>query len=1193
MKLKKIFRILIYTTIAVVLILIGISAYMFQFGGIESIVNNELYDLVEEDYLLDIEIGNIKGSLFSDLILENVNIVYNAPDRKYQLVKFPRIHTSYSISNIWDKKYLFDFLIIDSAEVNLYKDSLGNWVIPDFRKKVAKEAPSVVSFPEFSIGSVDIRNMSLRLLEKNDTINFEDIFLSLALKGEEKTYAFDIESFMFKSNKEYIALSAAGGKVTFDNNHFIFKDLSLVTHEARIKLDGNIMLGKEPVGELTFALDNISLEKISKYISPSLKGSLDLNGTVRFTKDTLSGRLNIGGDFTFMDFRNLYMDFTLVDKKLLIDSLYGTIFDDCNIDGSGFVDFGTKPEQYHLTADIKQLNLKNIIQNSFTTNLNGSIKMDGESFSNKSLRLKFHADMYESFFDEYPLQNASGNFIVTTDSIIFEDPFVVSYFENNFFTHGSIDYDGNMNLSVKAFLDNLDRYKEKLFIDQPAGRAYAEFVLDGSTSDPDLRGFLSSDSIWLYGLYADTLEALFEIDRFLSGRKGWVEAHMNNGSAWSVPYDTGYIYLDIDSNIVTIDTTLLTNQFTQLNSKGKFDYGTYPQKFQIDSLDLKLGTQRFYNRKSMQIDIDSAGFIFKKVSLGHQDQWLAFNGRSDFDETLDLLISVNHIPIEPWKNLYEDSININGILSCEASLTGNFSDPEFIVKAELDSFTYRDLYLGDVKAQLEYDDLLLQIDTLSVFSNPGMYSAEGSIYLDLSFTADSIDRLLDLPIDLRCTAFDRRFDLVSLMIPSVEVIKGNFFADFTVSGSPFEPHLEGAAYVKNYTDSLTNKVYPASLKYFDLESPIYTDSAGITMIDNKIIIESIQTYLMDDKQKRFANVSGEIIVKSFDNFFYDIDIDIPRPMPFTYELDDISGKIKGYLSIDGDTPPTVTGDIEIVEMKYLVNFAEVNEGSPIMSALSGENLWDLNIDITMNSNYWIKNEDIDAEFAGEINLKRESGVYKFAGELEILRGNGYLFDKTFRLDPGGAVIFEGDDKFNPSLDMTGYTRLPANRDRIEDGNNTSEQLKLGIHITGTLEEPELNVTDDSDFGSNEDIIPLIVANYSGSATEVSSSFEQRISGIVSTQVSQIGTKHLSSIGVETFEFNPNYSGGQFDPLESSVTLGKYVSPNLYLYGRSDLGFKTSQEIGFEYRFSKKLLLQGLRDEEELYHLNMKLSLEFK
>jgi hypothetical protein len=465
------------------------------------------------------------------------------------------------------------------------------------------------------------------------------------------------------------------------------------------------------------------------------------------------------------------------------------------------------------------------------------------------------------------------------------------------------------------------------------------------------------------------------------------------------------------------------------------------------------------------------------------------------------------------------------------------------------------------------------------------------MYIDLAFTADSLERFPDLPMDINFTASDKRFDLISFLLPSVEIIEGDFKAGIALTGTPQNPHLQGDAFIKSYLNADDKgKKKQANLKYFDLEDRIYFDSVGITMSDNFVHLDSITFYLLDNKKKRYGYLDGEITIKSIENFHYNVDCIIPQPIPFSYELDDIKGKLVGSFHVEGDTPPLVTGDVEIIEMKYLVQFAEPYEGSPIMRLLVGENTWNLDINVDFGSNYWIKNEDIDAEFSGEMKLERYEGLYTFSGQLEILRGKGYLFDKTIRLDPGGTVLFEGDDKFDPTLDITGYTRITAAPDRTEEGTTSTEQLTLGLHIAGTLEEPQINVTEDSDFTSNSDIVPALVANYTGSS-EVSSIFEQSMTNLFSSQMSQIGARQLSSIGVETFELDPYYQG-RFNPLATRLTLGFYTSSNLYIFGRSALSGQSRQEVGFEYRWKKWVLIQGLRDEDELYHLNLHLNWEF-
>jgi len=539
----------------------------------------------------------------------------------------------------------------------------------------------------------------------------------------------------------------------------------------------------------------------------------------------------------------------------------------------------------------------------------------------------------------------------------------------------------------------------------------------------------------------------------------------------------------------------------------------------------------------------------------------------------------------------DTALNVTGYLSCDGILEGNFLNPQFSLDGRIDSLIYKELLLGDMYASLEYIDRILTIDSVTLNSYPGKYKARGTMHTNLAFSNNGVERLPGLPMDIHINADDNRFDLVTFMMPSVERIIGLFHADIHLSGTPNDPHLEGEAYIIG--DKGGNGI--VELKYFDLEHPIYTDSAGVTMNDNKIMIDHIQLYSTSNKKlngrKRYAEVEGEITVEAFDTLYYDLDIVLPREFPYAYELDDISGKVEGELHVEGSSPPEVTGDLTLVSTKYIVNFAESYEGSPLMMALVTETPWDLNINADILSNYWIKNDDIDAEFAGNLNLIREDGNYRFIGELEILRGRGFLFDKTFNIEPESRVIFEGNDTLNPRLDITACTRIAGVRANNFEEDDTPEQIEICIHVTGSLDKPDINPVSESGL-SREEILPMLVANYySSDSLTASSQLEQRLMGLGYSQVSQIGARQLSQIGVETFTIDPVY-GSESNLLNARVTLGKYWGSRLYTYGRTTTYGQTRQEVGFDYRFHKAFQVEGRRDEDELYHLNLKFHWEF-
>lgn len=1178
---------LLFGLLFVVVALTAAYLYLFQAEGLEKIVNRRIAVALQEKYNIDLQIGQIGGGFWSGLTLRDIGLTYNDSSGSYDLAHIPAISVSYSLSNLWNRNFQFGVLNIDSATVTIHRDSTGRLILPDF---ASGRSAGQIDIPLFTIEEMTIANATVSIIDGADTSGLENLTLAVSLEGSGKTYALKVDRLEFGSLDNSFGLDAAGGKLTYHDQNLVFQDVAILSDDTRIKLSGNVSFRDKLAGHLEINADNVDLAEVSRWVGPKLKGIVDIAGQVSFANDSVKGSVDLAGELFAFSFQNLSTSFTFADKRLVLDTLYGSVFDGSVIDGSGNIDFSKSPERYQLNAEISDFNLKNLVRGSFPSDLNGHIVLEGESFRTRTLLLNIKTELYESSFDGYPLHEVSGEILITSDSVVFADSFRVDYFENSFLVSGVVEYSDSIDLKVQADLANLDRYKGKLFIDQPGGRGIAIGRLTGLTSQPDLEGTFCSDSVWIYGLYCDSLYGEVRIDRFLTGKQGEVQVDFFRGQAWAIPFDTGFLSLTIDSNLVTIDSSFITSPHSSLSTHGKFDYGQYPMRLNLNRFRLGLLTRTFTNRGELRIGIDSTGFDFDRATLVSGDPSLLIDGRMDFDESMDLTLTVNQVDITPWLKLFDEELPLEGILSCQATLDGTFMNPAFRLDGKVDSLTYRSLLLGDLVTSVNYWNKILTIDSLLIKSHPGAYYARGTMPLDLAFTTAVVERLPDAPMDIRIRADDSRFDLVSLLLPSVEQLDGDFHADFVLAGTTENPHLEGLAHLVG-----------GRLKYFDLEHPLFVDSASVVMSDNRITIGGIEAYSTRNKKrdgkKRYALIDGELTIKSLSNLHYSIDVSLPREFPFSYELDDISGVVEGDLHIEGDSPPLVTGDLILLSTKYLVEFAEPDEGSPIMMALSGENTWDLDINIDILSNYWIKNSDINAEFSGQMNLIRQGGRYRFIGEMEILRGRGFLFDKTFRIDAGGQVFFEGKERFNPRLDMIAHTRVQGISTSRFDEDVSPERIELDLHFTGTVDTVDFDVLPGSGF-SREDIIPLLVANYySSDSTTVAGPIEQRVADLMSGTVSNVAVRQLNQmgVGVETFEVEPYYGAGG-DALSTRITVGFYTTRNLYLYGRSPLSGQTGQEVGFEYRnnskFFKAFIIEGLRDEDELYHLNLKLHWEY-
>jgi autotransporter translocation and assembly factor TamB len=305
--------------------------------------------------------------------------------------------------------------------------------------------------------------------------------------------------------------------------------------------------------------------------------------------------------------------------------------------------------------------------------------------------------------------------------------------------------------------------------------------------------------------------------------------------------------------------------------------------------------------------------------------------------------------------------------------------------------------------------------------------------------------------------------------------------------------------------------------------------------------------------------------------------------PFKYDLGDISGEIdKADIKITGQDVIMARGDVMLLSFKYAEQLEPAIEAEA-MEAVDTANNFSYNINLTVPSKLKVVNNDFDLELGGDLRIFQEGGEMNFLGTLETIRGKYFLFNQSFTVLPDGEIRFNNINEFNPEFHVYVETHLTAQ----------GERLKAQFLLTGTLKEPKLTATEESQVGDNQFFEYMSFMSTVAPGDTASSPFTDRLTlGASELALNKVSQYFARKIGVETLEINPYYDGDELDLEASELRIGLYTTPNLYIYGATQLDFRGTNEIGFEYRFSRRIYLSGQRDEQDLYHLNMNLNWEF-
>jgi len=1172
MRLKSKLLLILFSSVFV--LVLGLYIAFFHLGLLEYLVNRQLRNIIAGTLPLKVNIGDIGGDYFRELLISDIRVDYDDGTSRYNMAIIPNLRLRYNPLDFWRGVIRFEKIVIDSAQFTLTRASDGRWLVPTPNVKGTGDKTAI----SFEVQELELASLRFRMMRPEDSLIFDRITLKAAIEARENTYALRLDTLSYRSSERKFNINYARGKASLTGSHLMLQDLVLKTDSSDLTLGGQMTLSDTLSWRMILQARKLNLHEGLSFIDVNLSGNVSAEGEVAYQDRKISGKVKISGIFEHRLFDSLMVAFRYFDKELSLDTLSGKILNGTAIEGRGGIDLGIKPERYHLKAKIRGFNLNNLVSDTYETNLNGDIDLSGSGLKDESLVLDVIVDLGESWFDEYHAYELNGAMAITTDSIRFLDNFVIHYKDNYFNVSGRLDYSGDIDLDGTTRFEDLSAFNRQTFIERLGGRADLSFKVTGAVRNPDIAGEISSDSLWLYDVYSHQAQIDFALKHFLYDRDGFVNAALFNGSAYEIPFDTITLSMAVDSQYVAFEKAHFRNQFSEADSRGSLDYLSYPQVLELDSLNLRLMELNVENQDKIILRIDSTGYDIKQCRLLRPQGALEGKGRVNYDDTWDLSIDAERLNIKPLVALVSDSLDLDGVMHGSGRLAGSFDNSRIEFIGAIDSLQYEGLVLGDMYINCDYRDSMIYIDSIALNSHTGYYLARGIMPINLNLASDE-PLWLEEEQNIDITAVDVRLDMVSLLLNDVEQLTGDFRADFRLSGTPVKPKIDGKVMIQK-----------GRLKLFDLVDPIENIDLKMSMKDRVITIDSVTGVCRGNKKKPgLISGGGTIVINAIDQFDYDVRLKA-NDFPAVYELGDINAVVVADLQVRGLTPPTVTGNVILQSAVYRENFARENEGWIMLTSLQGDQTWDLDLDVEISSNLWIKNDDIDAEFAGEINFIREKGVYRYIGSLEILRGKGFLADRTFRIETGSTISYEDIEYPNPRLDIYAVTQIRGSA-TSQTGQNEVSNFDLRVHVTGTLDEPVISAAEGSQF-STEEIIPLIFTNYYQSSGEGSRGTSERVSdritsglsGYLSTQFTQIGSR---SLGVETFEIDPVY-GDKFDPLGTRLTVGFYTHPNLYIYGRSAISGVAGQEVGFEYRLKRNLLLEGRRDDEDLYHLILNL-----
>jgi len=396
-------------------------------------------------------------------------------------------------------------------------------------------------------------------------------------------------------------------------------------------------------------------------------------------------------------------------------------------------------------------------------------------------------------------------------------------------------------------------------------------------------------------------------------------------------------------------------------------------------------------------------------------------------------------------------------------------------------------------------------------------------------------------------------------------IAGRADIDVGVVGDP--PEL-------SYDGSLT---VSSGLLNAPVLQPIENISAIVTLQNRLVRIEQFEGSLGDAIARGGANVSGSGEIQLVDS--------VPQRFVLNLTVAEALLRLQQGLRVTASADLVHEGTFERSILSGTMTIAEGEytrrwEGEGDLMSLSNSRVAgvdhplagtvSLDLDVRAPGELRIVNNMADVELNADLQIRGTLANPVILGSATVLDGSVMFRDQRYRF-LRGSIEFQNPLRTEPSFDLAIETSI--------------RQYLVTVNVSGSPARGDVNAS----FISSPPLsdLQLIQLLTVGDAPEETLRSDDDTLGVVSAQATSFLTRqYLSQVergaqrvfGIDRFRVEPSVVRGSGDPT-ARVTIGKQVTPDLWVSWTTILGTTDEQLVTLEYQLTRGIRLTATREED--------------
>lgn len=509
---------------------------------------------------------------------------------------------------------------------------------------------------------------------------------------------------------------------------------------------------------------------------------------------------------------------------------------------------------------------------------------------------------------------------------------------------------------------------------------------------------------------------------------------------------------------------------------------------------------------------------------------------------------------------------LSGNFSLNAEIMGDYAGPKIIAQVNTGDAKLGELKLGQVDAQFQLEDGIVQITKLQAQQNGGSLSVTGILPLSnkeakaVGF-AQAAKAGVQTDLDLTLEQVDLR--LLAALNPNLQTLSGLVSAQLKLLGDANQPQLHGHVRINN-----------GSYQHSMLGGKLERVNAALLFYGNQLVVEELDGILGGGR----INISGGVELEGIKPRSYDLAL---RADGVRYQDQKmLDALLDGRIKLTGSAAlPKLSGSVEVSKARV--------EWVPTTG--SGKMPFDLlfDVDVSTKEQALFKYTNlVDIWFQGQVHVGGTLSNLALSGQVESKRGSFDYFEMSFVIDEARAEFFDYRG-IMPTVQVNASSRV--------------EKYTIQLNLTGPLENLDFKLSSLPEL-SQEEILALLgvtgrIDKILGTATG-ESSFEylmrDELLRFLDTQfksqfVSGVERTLEEILGLDEFRLEPNFfAKGE----KMEIRLGKQLSERAFLSYERTLELRPKETFKLDWRLHPSLELKGQWNQETGSSLSLEAKFRF-